>query len=177
MNTEKHFTDKRIYFLLLAMGGVFLALYTLLSFFNRMPYEDFVFISHTKEMGAINAMAHVYKVYSARWSAHTLAFYFSMNYENKYFLPLFNTITLITFAISIFLLIKRIFNGLSGFSMTKTALASYTGLFTICFFFSSYDIGQVWFWYMVNWKYAEATLIPIGTRRHSTSSQSVVNTV
>lgn len=139
--------------LLIAVNILFLILYTLLSYFNRLPYEDYTFTWMAKHMGAIHAMKEVYIVYSARWSSLTLGFYFSRFYESTYFLMLFNLITLAVLAASFYLLLKRLLNTIVYAAIENKILLSYSLLFTCCLFFSSYSIGQVWFWYMVNWMY------------------------
>jgi hypothetical protein len=139
--------------LLLLCGTLFITLYFILSFNNRLPYEDYIFTSLTKDKGPIDAMLYIYKVYSARWSAHTLAFYFSQFYPFRYFLFCFNILTLTALILSFYLLLKRILREILDFNIQNRSLMLYTLLFTCGFFFSSYDIGQTWFWYMVNWMY------------------------
>ena len=135
------------------IGTLFLTLYCILSFNNRLPYEDYTFTSMAKESGVINAMMYIYKIYSARWSAHTMGFYFSQYYTNKIFLPCFNIITLISLVASFFLILKRILKEILKVKIKNTLLFIYSLLFTCSLFFSSYNIGESWFWYMVNWMY------------------------
>ena len=132
---------------------LFLILYSIISFNNRFPYEDYYFTSLNKEMGAIKAMVYIYNIYSARWSAHTFAFFFSQFYQSNIFLPTFNIITLLVLIISFFILLKRIVVEILGFNITTGVVILYSILFTCGFFLSSYNIGQTWFWYMVNWMY------------------------
>ncbi|TAL61887.1 MAG: hypothetical protein EPN85_03760 [Bacteroidetes bacterium] len=139
--------------LLYISGILFFALYVLLARNNRLPFEDYHFISLTQDMGAIKAMQYIYEVYSARWSAHTIAFSLSVLYDNAYFLFLFNIGTLAALFVSLCLAMKSLFNGIVEFNLPKNTLLVYTVLFTTSFFFSSYNIGESWFWYMVNWMY------------------------
>jgi len=145
---------QRIHTILLSIICLlFIVLYSILSFNNRLPYEDYILISVTKEVGSIKAMMNIYYAYCARWSAHTLAFCFSQFYENKIFLAAFNLISFSILITSFFLLIKKILNGIYFFHINNKFLLLYSILLTCCLFFSSYDIGQTWFWYMVNWVY------------------------
>lgn len=144
---------KHVNILLVLSGILFFALYLLLSWHSRIPYEDFYFISLALEQGPLSAMAYIYEIYSARWSAHTLAFSFSLLYKWKYFLFLFNITTLFLFIASVYLLLKRLLTELFGFRISSPLLIAYAVLFTACFFFSGYSTGETWFWYMVNWMY------------------------
>ncbi len=139
--------------LLFLSGTLFLALYVMLAMNNRLPYEDHNFLFLSKEMGPLKAMLDVYEHYSARWSAHTLAFYFSLHYENRYFLLLFNCITLATLLASFYLLLKKALTGIAGQNISQSTLAAYSLLFLTGFFLSSFSIGEAWFWYMVSWMY------------------------
>lgn len=141
----------RLNFLLLVILGIlFFTLYTILAWFNRLPYEDYHFISLTKDSSPFQAMLCLYEAYSARWSAHLLGFSFSQYYEHPYFLPTFNLITLAALMLSFYLLLTRI---LPGDRIKKQVLILYTILFTTSFFFASFDIGEVWYWQLVNWMY------------------------
>ncbi len=154
MNSQKYVSGKDYSYLLMIVAGIlFFILFAILAYFNRLPYEDYTFISLSKDISPLKAMSHIYETYSARWSAHSLAFSFSMLYEQEHFLFCFNLITVTTFFTSIFLLLKKILGYLFEFKIQNKILLAYSGLFSICFFFTSYNIGQAWFWYMVSWMY------------------------
>lgn len=144
----------RIHIVLLSIICLlFIVLYSILSFNNRLSYEEHILISIIKNMGVMDAVIYFYNFISGRWSANTLAFSFSIFYKQRFFLLGFNCITLLFLILSFYLLSKKIINKIFNFRIHKFALIIYSLLFTSCFFLSSYDIGQIWFWYIANWMY------------------------
>src|ERR1039458_6692991 len=139
--------------LLLIITILFILLYMLLGFHNRMPYEDYCFLSQLKNAGAIEVMLKTYNEYCARWSAYSIAFMFAPLYSTGFFLPVFHACALVILFCSFFFLIKRIVTLLFRKGISNVMLMTYTLIFTLCFFFSSYNIGEVWFWYMSDWAY------------------------
>ena len=118
-----------------------------------MPYEDYNFFSLLKTEGPIDVMLKMYNEFCARWSAYTVGFYFARLYQNRFLLPVFHTTTILVLFSSLYFLIKKLFTIYFPNKVSNIVLAFYTLLFTVCFFFSSYEIGQIWFWYVVNWMY------------------------
>lgn len=132
---------------------LFIILYFILSFNNRLPYEDYIITSMVKNYGTMDTVVHFYNFISGRWSSNMLAFSFSIFHENRFCLMGFNCITLFFLILSFYLLLKEIINRIFNFRVNKYLLFIYAILFTSCVFFSSYDIGEVWFWYIANWMY------------------------
>ncbi|MEK6615371.1 MAG: hypothetical protein AABZ32_04565 [Bacteroidota bacterium] len=144
----------RPYLILLSITGIlFLVLYIILSFHNRFHSDDYALLSYTKEVGVIDAVINRYNGFCARWSADTIAFSLIGFYRYNFFLPLFHTATLIALILSFSLLIKKIFAIIFLKKIDNLSIFLYSILFTTCFFFSSYNTAEVWWWYVSAWTY------------------------
>lgn len=149
------------YLILLSITGIlFLVLYFILSVTSRFSADDYSLLTFTREVGVIDAVIKRYNDFCARWSADTLAFSLIGFYQYKNFLPVFHIVTLISLVLSLFLLINKTFefllfkkNHILRRSSFRPILFLYTLLFTTCFFFASYTITEVWFWYVSAWTY------------------------
>jgi hypothetical protein len=146
---EKTFPSQRLFnFSNWIIGGLFFSLYLILSLHSRLASDDFYYISLLNNYGAWKGMIFQYEQWSGRWTAHYLACLLLKFRNSLFFLPFVNigTLLILFFSLKTFLsnTCKRFFPGLND-----SIQLSLTLIFLVCFFFTTYDISETWFWYII----------------------------
>ena len=139
---------KRISFSNYLLAGLFFILYIFLSFHYRLASDDFYYLSLYKKYGAWNGMLFQFEQWSGRWAAHYLACFFLKFNTSFFFLPLISISTLLFLFSPLKKNIKKLLP-LFHIEIPKVELTSLTLVLLICFFFSTYNIGETWFWYII----------------------------
>jgi hypothetical protein len=142
----------RQYWFLLPAIILFLFLYGILSFHNRLAADDFFYWGLTKEGGPWYAMMFQYEAFCGRWAAHIPACFFLGFYKIPFTLFIYHLVTLIALLTGIYLLLSKLLLRYFNYS-NRNILILYSFLFCIAFFFSSYSISETWFWYIAVWTY------------------------
>ncbi|MDD5570226.1 MAG: DUF6056 family protein [Bacteroidales bacterium] len=138
--------NKSITFLILFSSTLFIALFLVLSFNNRLTSDDFLFSSFVKEKGIIGTTSFLYENWSGRWTAYSLAnvVYFLYS-KSTIILFLFSLINLAFTIFSVFILLKLISKKIK-FEIENSFLFLLSLYFTSTFFYLTPDKGECWFW-------------------------------
>ncbi len=148
MTLPENASLKRISISNYCIAFLFLVLYFLLSFHYRLASDDFYYLSLYKKFGAWNGMVFQYEQWSGRWAAHFLACLFLKFHANFFLLPYISILTLVLLYFSLQKIIKKLLP-LFHFDLPEVNLNSLTFVLVTSFFFSTYSIGETWFWYII----------------------------
>jgi hypothetical protein len=137
----------RFYFLLLAIPSfLFVLLFFVLSYYDRLAADDFYYLGGYSERGVWGCMRDLYIGYSARWTAYLLTgWIISLNSFKQYHF-IFNCVTYFTLVVSLCFLIKNTLLKLLNIKLSKKVNLLYALILSCSFFFSSYSPGETWFW-------------------------------
>lgn len=139
--------SKRYTLLLYTAFLLFVLLFLLLCFHSRLATDDYYTIWSVKNNGILNNVKIIYDNWLGRYTAvlfNSVVFgVFKTNQLYYYFLPLFSYLLLL---IAVFLIFRELKQKML-FELTTQTLFIFSGLFTILFFFLTFDIGETWFWY------------------------------
>lgn len=139
--------SKRYIFLLYTAFLLFVFLFLILCFHSRLATDDYYTIWSVKDNGILNNVKVIYDNWLGRFTAvffNSVIFgLLKTNQPYYYFLPLFSYLLLL---ISVFLIFRELKQKMFYELKTQT-LFIFSGLFTILFFFLTFDIGESWFWY------------------------------
>ena len=135
-------------FLNTLVAALFIFLLLILSFHSRIAGDDFFYLWLKNNFGAWNGMIYQYEQWSGRWSAHFLGCLLISGWENQFFMPAVIIFTVSLLFISIRIILSNIFKRLNIFPrIFSTNFMSV--LFIASFYFSTYNIGETWFWYII----------------------------
>ncbi|HKR06994.1 MAG TPA: DUF6056 family protein [Bacteroidia bacterium] len=137
----------RTYFFLLAISGsLFLLLFLVVSYYNRLAADDFYYLGGYTEKGVWGCMRDLYYGYSARWTAYLFTgWIISMN-AFTYYHFFFNGITLLIMILSFYFLVKNIVYKILSIKLSAKLNILYALILSCSLFFSSYSISETWFW-------------------------------
>ena len=127
---------------------LFLILYFVLSFHSRLAGDDFFYLWLKNTYGAWDGMLYQYREWSGRWTAHSIGCAMISWWKKPLFLPLINTVTIASLFFSLKMLIENILSEIK-IDAGKSLIYPLTFSLIACFFFSSYSIGETWFWYII----------------------------
>src|ERR1700691_964975 len=124
----------------------FLALYLVLAWHNRLTLDDFHFMDNLHRYGIIQGTVSEYNFYSTRWLSvlvvhSTLSL---MPYTNALFL--IGIITIIGIILSFSYLLKNVLKHFFAFPPDRLLLLNLAIFIVNAFFYSSINIGNIWFW-------------------------------
>ena len=127
---------------------LFLVLYFILSFHSHLAGDDFYYLWLKNTYGAWNGMLYQYQQWSGRWSAHFIGCEMISQWKNWFFLPFINFLTLGLLYFSLKIGLEKIII-LLRINVDKILIPALTLLLITTFFFTSYNIGETWFWYII----------------------------
>ena len=129
---------------------VFLIIYLCTSYFNRYTGDDLLILSLLENNTANHISSLLYNTWCGRW--FSIAVYTNLLYyfgNLKHFLLIFNSILITALIYAIFLNLKNLRN-YNFHVYNNTQLISVSIVFVTLFFYSTFSIGQSWFWYSVS---------------------------
>ncbi|MBK5284805.1 MAG: hypothetical protein JJE25_05345 [Bacteroidia bacterium] len=145
MEQKKLFTpvEKVLLFLFVAS---FLSLFAVLAIHNRPAADDFIYLANISEKGIWGCMTDLYFGYSGRWMAYLFAGFVLSFHNNNLYLFSFSSITIILLIAVLDSLIRKITKTYSRLILSQHISVLYAIILTTALFFSSYSIGETWFW-------------------------------
>ena len=139
--------NNRNYFILLtACSILFLFLFFILSYYNRLAADDLYYLGGYSEIGIWGCMRDLYFGYSGRWSAYLLTGWIVSMNEVKWSHLVFNFFTFFTLITVVYLLIRKIFSEKINIILSPKIAVLFSVILTGNMFFASYSIGETWFW-------------------------------
>ena len=140
---KKYITYQNSLWMLVIM---FTLLYSSLCFYNRLATDDFYFLWAQKHIGIINCVSNGYQNFSGRWTANTITCALLRLYNSNNFLFVFNLAIFFLLQLGIYLLFGNIIS-LAGIILKKSTTLLLASIILINFFFTSFNLGESWFWY------------------------------
>lgn len=157
-NTKK---DYHILLFWLAVA-LFVALYLILSYHNRLAADDFYYLANYPKVGVWGCMEYLYRTYSARWSAYLFTGAVVSFTPFRMSLLVFHLATMVSLIAVISLIIHQILNIRLKHSMKWPERVLYATLAVIGLFFTSYSIGETWFWVVQVCTYLWSLIMSLG---------------
>ena len=129
----------------------FLLLYFILSFNDRFSAnEDLGFITLTKGRGFADVISWIYQTWSGRWSSAIYLYGLmssSLSFQNiHYLLFAYHFLTLLILLYSVYSLVRLGSLKLFNISLNKKTGLAISLLFIAGFYFSTFQIIEVWWW-------------------------------
>jgi len=128
------------------LAFLFVFLYLMLGFFNRLATDDFYFLHAQQTIGAQACVKECYETFSGRWCAYWLTAWLLQFSDTVYFLFCFHLIILIGFVTLFYKIIQR-FSFQLKWDLSPANSLLYAIVFCCSFFLSCFGIGESWFWY------------------------------
>ena len=126
---------------------LFIVLLVILSKNARLASDDYFFIYLSKSFGPLKGAILQYNTFSGRFLTHFVSCYLLQFSNSSYFLPIYFCLT---FLILYYALSAIYFKIYSRYLKEELKFNSdfATLLFLTAFFFSSFSIGESWFWFI-----------------------------
>lgn len=139
-NTKNYFT------FLAGCSALFLLLFFIVSYYNRLAADDLYYMGNYREVGVWGCMQKLYFNYSGRWLAYLLTGWVVSLNKFKGYQFVFNVFTLVCLIAILHLLIHKLIVEKLKLRLSNTRALLFALLLTGNFFFTSYSIGETWFW-------------------------------
>lgn len=125
---------------------LFAALYLVLSFNNRPAADDFYYLARVHQTGIWDCMKSLYDSYSGRWSAYLFTGAVISGSHHQWIPVLFHLATLGSLIVLVSLILGKILKDHLKLPLHRGQVMVYATVLTAGFFFTSYSIGETWFW-------------------------------
>lgn len=126
---------------------LFIVLLVILSKNARLAADDYFFINLSNTFGPLKGAILQYNTFSGRFLTHIVSCYLLQFSNSSYFLPIYFCLTFLILYYAISAIYFKIYSLYSieelKFNSDFTPL-----LFLSTFFFSSFSIGESWFWFI-----------------------------
>lgn len=139
-------SDHTYNYLLFFSAILFLLLFFVLSFYNRLAVDDLYYLGGYTEKGIWGCMRDLYMGYSARWAAYLFAAWVVSLNSFIFYQYVFGIVTLFFLLLIICLIIKRVFRLQLNIDFPVKYSWLFAIILTCCLFFTSYSTGETWFW-------------------------------
>ncbi len=121
--------------------------FAILSYFNHFSADDFYYMGcHFRGDSPFTCMHDLYENYSGRWSAYLLTGYIVGWNEIPLSHFIFNAFTFFILILIITIIIKKTFEIYFNQKNSYFILFTYSLLLVALLFFSTFGIGETWFW-------------------------------
>lgn len=127
-------------------SALFVFLYAILSYNNRLAADDLYYLANYPKVGVWGCMEYLYQTYSARWSAYLFTGAVVSMSQLKWTLFIFHLFTMASLIAILSLILHQILNNRLNFMLKKNEILLYATITTMGLFFTSYSIGETWFW-------------------------------
>ncbi len=148
MSVKAGISNRFISFPARITGFFFIILFLILSFHSRIASDDFYYLYLSDKFGAWNGMLYQYQLWSGRWSAHFFACLLLKIHTLPYFLFFVYIFTLLV----MYLAFRKSFLLLHSYlqlSIPTNLINELTLLIITSFYFSTYSIGETWYWFII----------------------------
>lgn len=148
MELSKKTINKFYVFSMYSFAILFLILYFILSIHSRIAGDDYFYLWLKNTFGAWDGMIYQYNQWSGRWATHWIGCAMISHWRNPYFLPIVNFFTLgvLYFSLKIGF---EIITALLKITIDNIIIPPLIILLITTFFFTSFSIGETWFWYII----------------------------
>ncbi len=155
---------------------LFITLYILLSYFNRISIDDFYFLNNVNKYGIIEGTSHEHETWSGRWAAvlvtHTVLFF----YKFRNFLFVYQLSIFLLFSISAYRLLKNIDELFTQKKLSSFELINISILLISALFYTTFKIDETWFWLCASSNYLLSIIFLIlGSSAIIAEKKSILN--
>ncbi|MDQ3100684.1 MAG: hypothetical protein M3R08_04810 [Bacteroidota bacterium] len=141
------FPTDRITLVLLVIGnGLFLILFIILSYYDRLATDDLHFLALSREYDVITAVRFEYFDWSARWASVLLNQIVLSFHQYRHSLLIFNLVVLVFFIFAIHRLIGNFSHLFRAVKMDRWLHLNLSIFIVSAFFYASKSIDETWFW-------------------------------
>ncbi len=140
--------DKKFSYSLYLASLLFLVLYFILSFNARLAGDDFFYLWLKNTFGAWQGMVYQYDHWSGRWTAHFIGCALLEYWKSPWLLPILNIFTFFSLFLALKINIKTVLN-FSNIDLNGDIVNPITIILISALFFTSYHIGETWFWFII----------------------------
>jgi len=133
---------------------VFIIMYIVLSINNRVAHDDYYSIYTVNNIGIIDSVIYQYNDWCTRYISVFVSFSIAGLLHYKYTLFIYNIVLLILFITSIYYSIyvhRKLLN--KSIRNDKFQILNYAIFIVSAIFYSSFNIGETWFWLSSNSTY------------------------
>ena len=133
--------------LIITSNVLFIMLYVILASNNRIAHDDYYSIYIVNKLGVMDSVIYQYDNWCTRYISVFLSFTISSLLKYKYTLFIYNVLLLKLFVISVYYSLnacKKLLN--ESVRNDKLQLLNYSVFFVSAIFYSSFNIGETWFW-------------------------------
>ena len=148
MEFSKKPINKFYIFSIYSFAILFLILYFILSLNSRIAGDDYFYLWLRNTFGAWDGMIYQYNQWSGRWASHWIGCAMISNWRNPFFLPIVNFFTLGVLYFSLKIGFEKITAQLK-IKIDTILIPPLILLLITTFFFTSFSIGETWFWYII----------------------------
>ncbi len=171
-------SDKYFFKIIAFSNIIFIILYSVLSYYNRIAVDDFYFLAFLKEHGILGGAIETYNTWSGRWVSSLLNAFVISFYPFKYFLFVYG---LLVFALFIYSVKRCIHNLKDNFQWDNLSFWKelHIAIFIVsAFFYSTIKIDETWFWLCSTCVFLlSMILFFLGTSALISCKKGVVNTL
>lgn len=142
------FNHKKDYYSILLWTAVtvFVSLYAILSYNNRLAADDLFYLANYPKVGIWGCMEYLYLTFSGRWSAYLYTGAVVSMSHLKWTLFIFHSFTLASLIAILSLILHQILNIRLNSRLKRREILLYATITAMGLFFTSYSIGETWFW-------------------------------
>ena len=140
--------------LILISNVFFIIMYIVLSVNNRIAHDDFYSIDIVNRLGIIDAVIYQYNNWCTRYISVFVSFFVTSLLTYRYTLLIYNLLILILFITSIYFSLyyhRKLLN--KSVQNNKFQILNYSTFIVSAIFYSSFNIGETWFWLSSNSTY------------------------
>ena len=148
MDYSRKSIDKFYIFSIYTIAILFLTLYLILSLHSRIAGDDYFYLWLKNTFGTWDGMIYQYNKWSGRWAAHWIGCAMISNWQNPVFLPIINLFTLVLLYFSLKKGFEKI-TALLKITIDNIIIPPLIIVLITTFFFTSFSIGETWFWYII----------------------------
>lgn len=143
---KKVLDDNFIIKLMVANNSLFILLFLLLSFYNRIAIDDFYFLDNVRKYGIIQGTIIEHQTWSGRWISVLLNQLVLSFYHFKYFLFVYEICALLLFIFSLNRLIKYYIISFKLERIESWKILNGSIFIISAIFYSTIKIDETWFW-------------------------------
>lgn len=138
--------DKIFNRLIIISNLLFLLLFVLLSFYNRIATDDYYFLANVTKHGIIDGTIIEHQSWSGRWFSVILNQFILSFHHFKYSLFIYEIGAMVLFVFSIYRFIKNILPLFNFQKIDLWKMINYSIFFISAIFYSTIKIDETWFW-------------------------------
>ena len=150
----KIFSNNNYTLLIFFSNLIFITLYIIISYYNRLAHDDYHSLYMVNEYGIIESIIHEYNNWCTRYFPLLISFSVASVSHVASTLIVYQLILLLLITGSVLLLVKSILKWtFNTIELSWYQLLNYSLFIVSAIFYCTFDIGETWFWLSSNCTY------------------------